>query len=147
MPAMSDRKKAHACSSCDAELWDALTRFEAPHPFEDQIRKAGAVHEDAMRVTFVLTDGSNANMSMCRACADALQPSDLPKLWRRVMAAFAYEREHYEELSGHQQEPTPEQKAAVERDLAKLRETVPLGVLHAEPWSAVMAREMPDAAA
>ena len=136
---MSDRKRASCCSACHREVFDAISRFEEPHPYAGQIQRAGAPHADAVRVTFVLTDGSRANMTFCVDCETKIAPENLPDVWRNVMAAFAFERKWYKALTGRARSDAVQ--AAVDDDLLALADKVPLGIIASERWTDIIKRE------
>ena len=82
---MSAPKVAGCCSKCDAEVFDVKRR----DPATQMPLQLGPAHENAVRVTFVLMNGSTMDITFCADCADGLTPSDYAPLWGRVMAAWA----------------------------------------------------------
>jgi hypothetical protein len=72
------------CTLCDAEVFDIVAR--PPSPWQ-----VGKPHADAMRVTFFLFGGSTMDLTFCEACANALEPSQFPTIWNRVMLSWEAE--------------------------------------------------------
>ncbi len=77
------RKITGCCSRCDAEVFEVLERDAERMP-----KRIGAPLENAVRVTFVMVDGTLMDLTFCRECADALTPEELQWLWRRVVKSW-----------------------------------------------------------
>lgn len=74
-------KRVGACSKCDEDVFDLITK-------EPLARKVGAAHENAMRATFILVDGTRMDLTFCAHCLETLTPQDYPWLWRRVQLSW-----------------------------------------------------------
>jgi hypothetical protein len=80
-------KVAGCCSKCDLEVFAVRQRDKKTGlPV-----RLGAPSDDAMRLTFLLMDGSRMDLTFCRDCASNLAPTDLAALWRRVMESWVHE--------------------------------------------------------
>jgi hypothetical protein len=108
-------KLTGCCSRCDVEVFDVVTRDpETRHP-----KRLGRAHEDAMRVSFLLVNGSRMDLTFCAACANELQPADYPALWTRVMVSWVAEGQQDNEWA----------KSQVNNGI--------VGLLHQQPWREV----------
>lgn len=101
------------CSKCDVEVFDIVERKENREP-----NRAGAPHDDAVRLTFILVDGTRMDLTFCKPCADTLSEYDYAYLWQRVMLSWAAES------PGH-----PHQKSQVDNGIMALS--------HRQPWKEV----------
>ena len=48
----------------------------------------GPPTEDAMRITFLLYDGSHADMTFCGTCADTLNVAGYLEIWNKVIRSW-----------------------------------------------------------
>lgn len=72
-----------SCTKCDAEVFDIVERDIDRLP-----KRVGAAHDDAIRVNFLMLDGSRMDLTFCQPCADGLIADDLQWIWRRVMKSW-----------------------------------------------------------
>ena len=82
------RKKNGCCTLCDAEVCDSVTRWPGGHPYAGDIRAVGEWHDDAMKLTFILSGGSTIDLTFCEACGKSAE-SQLPAIWQKSLAANA----------------------------------------------------------
>lgn len=80
-------KVAGLCSKCDAEVYEVRQR----DPRTGLPQRLGAPMPNAHRVTFLLMNGSQMDLTFCHDCVTALEPTQFPWLWQRVMVSWAAE--------------------------------------------------------
>ena len=123
MTSRSPRKIAGCCALCDKPLFEIIRKYtEGPRTGEPA--DFGKPNPDARRVTFLLLDGTTTDMTFCESC-----DTPLAQVWCRNMAAFAFE---FENRSNPLTEKQYEQQR---KDLVKLADNIPLGVLSTRKWS------------
>lgn len=71
-----------ACKRCGEIVWEVIEAKEDGTP-----RKIGRMLETGTQVDFLLSDGSEVSLTLCRPCADALTPEDYQPLWARIIEA------------------------------------------------------------
>lgn len=80
-------KTAGCCTKCDKPVFDVVaydTKTQKP-------TRMGAAHDNAMRTTFMLLNGSRMDLTFCADCESKLTAADYPGLWRRVMVSWIAE--------------------------------------------------------
>ena len=76
-----------ACTRCDKNVFEVVrTDTQTRLPLE-----LGAAHDDAMRVTFILVNGTRMDLTFCADCASTLVPAEFPHIWQRVMLSWISE--------------------------------------------------------
>jgi len=78
-------KKLGCCTSCGKEVYEILQRYASDHPYAREPRKVGKPI-DAVKKTFLLTDGSTMDLTYCPDCT-----VNFSKDWRAVLDAWARE--------------------------------------------------------
>lgn len=117
-------KKIGHCTQCDGPVFEVLAQFPADHPRAGTPRRLGGLVDDkAVRITYVLADGTNAGITFCGACSDGV---DVKSAWRKCLALAAEELRH-ETL-------TTQQREIYTRFLAGTARNIPLGELYREKW-------------
>jgi len=125
-------KAAGLCSVSGEECFDVLEYWPANHPvYAGQPRRLGAPHDDALRVTVVLVNGSRMNLTI-KAQYLADFHVALPEVWRVVKEATRTLRKAHKHLG--QIDFSPQQHAAADRFNLAFNDNVPLGVLCWEKW-------------
>lgn len=77
-------KLTGCCTKCDTEVFNIIRR-------NPETRVPVAVStplDNAVRLTFVLVDGTRMDLTFCTTCADGLDPREYSFLWRRVMHSW-----------------------------------------------------------
>lgn len=133
--AYQTRKKLGCCSMCDAEVFEARTRYPPDHSLSKEIRQVGKCLDGAKRMTFVLANGSQTDFTFCNSCNP--QPRHLPDLWKKTMAAMALQSDPAHRVAIGAGQLNSSQLAEMKRGLLKLANTPPLGVLYQQSWSEV----------
>ena len=72
------------CSKCDKEVFEVVRR----DPETREPVQIGKPLENAMRLTFILANGSKMDLTFCSDCALGLLPGEYGFLWRRVQASW-----------------------------------------------------------
>lgn len=102
-------KRAGCCSNCDKPIFA---------PVEERggeiVKSAGLMDEEAVRIGFVLTNGSRIEMSVCGDCLDTY---DLKTMWRKNCEAWS------NEINDKNRDV-----------IAKLVQEVPVGELYRQRW-------------
>lgn len=75
------------CTKCDKEVFEIVTR----NPDTREPIRVGKPLENAMRLTFILADGSKMDLTFCAECARGLLPDEFSFLWRRVLRSWVAE--------------------------------------------------------
>lgn len=129
MTSRSPRKIAGCCTLCDKPQFEILRKYtEGPRAGEPA--DFGKPAPEAHRITFLLADGSTTDMTFCESCAGDISFSEV---WRRNMAAFAFEHREALGLRSLNEEQRDQQK----EDLLKLADNIPLAVLANRRWSEI----------
>lgn len=72
------------CTLCDKEVFEVVRRDpETRAPIQ-----VGKPLENAMRLTFVLADGTKMDLTFCAECLPNLLPGSYQFLWKRVLASW-----------------------------------------------------------
>lgn len=81
-----DRPKvAGCCLCCHAECYQVIAR----DPKTDRPLALGPQLERGTQVTFMLSNGSEADITFCSACAAEITPADYPAIWSAVLRTVA----------------------------------------------------------
>ncbi len=88
---MSEHKIMGCCSQCDAPCFEIMQVHEAHERLPGEPKRIGPPNEDAMRLTFLLFDGTKMDLTFCAACAESLSPPHFTELWRKVLRSWARE--------------------------------------------------------
>lgn len=75
-------KQVGKCCDCSEECYEVLETYPSDDPFvPNEPRRLGAALECHTQVEFLLSDGSEADVSFCVTCAEKLRPADYPRVW------------------------------------------------------------------
>lgn len=88
---MSDYKIAGHCTTCDARCFDVMQVFEKHELYPGEPRRLGAPTADAVRVAFMLMDGTKTDLTFCGECAAALNEDQYLEIWRKNMRSWKRE--------------------------------------------------------
>lgn len=131
---MSQSKKLIGhCTCCDKAVFDIVEVYPHDHPYAGEPRKIGNPHDDALRVTVILTDGKHIDVTICSYC---FRSGDFSynDIWDSIKSAWALEvsDEHCKIL----QKPvyTPEQRSNMKKWLDPLCDQGILGTLCVRKW-------------
>ena len=75
-------KRAGCCLCCGDATYTILGTTLDGTP-----NRLGPMLPDGVQVTFLMSDGTEADVTFCVACARALRPADYPRVWDRVVDA------------------------------------------------------------
>lgn len=87
---MSAVKITGSCTACDAKCFDIMQVFEPHEKHPGEPKQIGQPFPDAMRVTFLLYDGTQMALTFCENCADVPRET-YPELWRKVIRSWQRE--------------------------------------------------------
>lgn len=88
---MSAYKISGHCTLCDTRCFDILGVYESHERLPGEPKALGAPVEGAMRVTFMLIDGSKTALTFCAECSKSL-PSELYlQIWRKNIRSWLRE--------------------------------------------------------
>ena len=88
---MSDYKITGCCTCCDDEVFDILSRFGENGLRPGEPERIGRPHDDALRIEFLLNDGTTSYLTFCGACAVMLTPEQYPEIWAKVLRSWERE--------------------------------------------------------
>jgi hypothetical protein len=120
------------CSISGEPCFDIIETFAAGHPLAGQPRRIGAPHEDAVRVTLVLMDGTMADITVKQRYVPELY-AHLPQIWRDVKARTRFDRKNHGAYG--QRDFNAAQHATMDAWNLANNDNVPLGVLAWRKWS------------
>lgn len=76
-------KAVGRCLCCAESVHDVYQVLDQPgHPLDGHPVRIGPQTALATQVEFLLSDGSEADITFCRPCADALRPAHYIEVWR-----------------------------------------------------------------
>lgn len=118
-------KLPNCCTMCDEPIWEPIKIVPADLPKAGRILRAGKlIDDDAVRVTFVMSDGTQCSMSLCGKCSTSY---DMNLMWKKNLTAIA---EEVDESGNDKHRET----------LGKMANEFPLGELYRQKW-----KDMADA--
>lgn len=85
---MSPYKIAGCCTSCDQPCFEVLARWDEGTPLAGEPKGLGMPNGDALRVTFLLFDGTHTDLTFCAACAAALAPERYSEIWVKNLRSW-----------------------------------------------------------
>lgn len=77
-------KKLGCCLACERECFEVLGTHEAG-PLAGHPNRLGPMLPHGLQIGFLLSDGSEADVTFCRDCADQLQPEDYQVAWEACL--------------------------------------------------------------
>lgn len=83
---MSDHKISGGCTTCDALCFQVLDLTDAGEP-----KRFGPPLDGAVRISFMLYDGSRADLTFCGGCATKLVSPDYFDIWAKVIRSWVKE--------------------------------------------------------
>jgi hypothetical protein len=100
---MSDFKVSGCCTWCDEECFEVLTRWQEGERYPGEPRRLGPPLSGATRVTFLLIDGSRADMTFCGKCVNDISPQKYTAIWRKVIRSWGREMRETPDTPGRTQ--------------------------------------------
>ena len=88
---MSEYKISGCCTLCDAPCFEVMQVYEAHERNPGEPKRLGPAMDGAMRVSFMLLDGTKADMTFCGECAANLSAEHYIEIWRKVMRSWRRE--------------------------------------------------------
>ena len=77
-----------SCTICDEPCFEVLARWDEGEERAGQIKRPGPPLPDSTRITFLLFDGTRADMTFCGRCAASLTHLQYPGIWRKVVNSW-----------------------------------------------------------
>lgn len=99
--AVSEFKISGACTICDAMCYEVMARNAEHERRPGEPKRLGSPNEDATRITFMLFDGTKADLTFCGKCAAALNPVQYTDIWRKVIRSWIREMDGNEAAHGN----------------------------------------------
>jgi hypothetical protein len=79
-------KKLGSCICCGDEIFHVLEYDRRPDsPLLNHPIRVGPMKEHGTQIEFLLSDGSQADISCCVDCAAAIRPEDYQTIWQAVI--------------------------------------------------------------
>lgn len=88
---MSEFKIAGACTTCDEPCFEVLQVWDENGKYPGEPRRLGPPLPGSMRVSFMLMDGSRADLTFCGKCAGDLDATHYTGIWRKVIRSWIRE--------------------------------------------------------
>lgn len=89
---MSEFKITGMCTICDAECYEIISLWKAHEHRPGEPKSVGRVLDHAVKVTFMLMDGTLADLTFCAMCASACDLDKYTEIWRKVMRSWIREQ-------------------------------------------------------
>lgn len=125
-------KAAGLCSVSGEPCFEVLEYWPPDHPvFAGEPRRLGKPHDDAIRVTVVLMNGSHMTLTIKEQYLGDFHVA-LPEVWRLIKGTTRTLRKAHKHLG--QPDFSPAQHSQADRYNLAFNENVPLGVLCWERW-------------
>lgn len=129
---MSKKLLGH-CSICDAQVAEFTHQYPQSHPYAGEPTRLGEFHDDALRATLVLTNGSMMDVTICTECEPLLETSIL-KIWDQVVAGWKLEISDEHRVLINLKPYTESQREDVNLWFKTACGEPPMGVLCVRPW-------------
>lgn len=129
-------KKPGCCTLCEKEVFEVKQRFTEA-PLERWPRFVGRPAEEAMRLTFTLSDGSEADITFCRECAKTAHDR-FDEIWRICTDAAWFENENRAAFGARDDKATRDRGAF---DIAWHENMSIAALKRSEPWFDTLKRE------
>lgn len=84
----SEFKIAGSCTCCDAPCFEVMQVFEAHERNPGEPKRLGGAMDGAQRITFMLLDGTKADMTFCANCGASLNSGQYTEIWRKVLRSW-----------------------------------------------------------
>lgn len=84
-------KIAGCCTICDEPCFEVLARWDDHERHPGEPKRLGSPTEDAVRITFLLYDGTRTDLTFCGNCAADLQPDQYLEIWRKNIRSWMRE--------------------------------------------------------
>ena len=124
-------KRPGHCTLSGKAVFDIPEWHTDENPLKGEPKKIGPPHDDAWRVHLVLVDGSTMAITVCAELLDQVE-DNLNLVWKKIMAAYAFEEFTRPWRGGKQLDP--DQETAITASVVKQCGNPPLGVLYTEKW-------------
>ena len=77
-------KRLGCCLRCDRECYEVLGTHQ-DGPLAGHPDRLGPMLPHGVQVGFLLSDGTEADVTFCRDCAAALRPGDYQEVWEQCL--------------------------------------------------------------
>ena len=88
---MSEYQHAGCCAKCNEPCFEIRQVWGPEERYPGEPKRLGFPVPGAVRVSFVLMDGSRADMTFCGDCNGDLTDEDRVEIWRRVLRGWKRE--------------------------------------------------------
>lgn len=85
---MSEVKISGACTLCDAMCFEVLGVFEEHERRPGEPKQLGVPNPDAVRISFVLFDGTKTGLTFCGECASSPLHEQYTPIWRKNIRSW-----------------------------------------------------------
>lgn len=90
---MSHYKIAGCCTVCDEPCFEVVSTWAEHERYPGEPKRLGPVIGDATLISFMMLDGTKADMTFCAGCAESLSPTQYTEIWRKVIRSWKREIE------------------------------------------------------
>lgn len=88
---MSPYHVAGCCANCGAQCFEVMAVFDQHERLPGEPKRLGPPNADAVRVTYLLIDGSKAMLTFCGDCAGQPIEPHFSEIWWRVVRSWTRE--------------------------------------------------------
>ena len=129
-----DHKEPGLCTDCDEPIFEIIARYPDDSPLAGRVRQVGEPMPEAVRVTVILSGGSQMDLSFCEGCCD-IKPEDFPKIWRKIMTSWSAEQNEAFRIALGCKPLTPNQLEWTAQWFNSIVDQIPIGVIHKVYWT------------
>lgn len=127
------------CTLCDKEVFESKTRFVeasvgSDSVFLGRLKTVDHPFANARRITFVLSDGTEADITFCEDCAVGAS-GRLSEIWLRCFEAFQFENNHRSEFGFDNK---PELIKRAEEFIERLSEITIVSITRNVSWQSLV---------
>lgn len=106
-------KRPGHCTLCNEPVREIVSKH-TEGPRKGDPKQLGKWFDNGYRVTFLLSDGSIADITLCKECLDGGIENIFDEIWKAVEERFLWEEDNLEV------ERTPFQQKQVEKELNRI---------------------------
>lgn len=88
---MSQYKIVGSCTKCDARCYEVTAMQGEADMYPGEPKQIGAPLEGAVRITFMLMDGTKTFLTFCERCAAELDHESYPEIWKKNIRSWMRE--------------------------------------------------------
>lgn len=85
---MSEFHVSGSCIRCGEMCFEVLAVWGGNERYPGEPKRLGPANPDATRISFVLMDGTRADLTFCGKCSEVLTPADYTPIWRKVIRGW-----------------------------------------------------------